>query len=60
MELTTVTTPAKVTKHLEQNTPLVAGQLLKAELGEDELTTPVPAGKKWVVHLRIEVIETDA
>jgi len=60
MELTTTETPAKVTKHLERNEVLTAGQVLKAELGPDELSTAVPAGKKWIVRLEVHVTETDA
>ena len=60
MELRTVETPAKVTRHLEINTPITAGQQLKAEVGEDELDTTVPAGKQWTVRLSMHIIESDA
>jgi len=60
MELTTTETPARVTKTLEQHTALAAGGELELKLGADELATEVPAGKKWVVHTRIEVTEADA
>lgn len=60
MELITVETPAKVMHSLEINSPIEAGQQLKAEVGGDELSTVVPAGKRWTVRLNIQVIETDA
>ncbi len=60
MELITVETPAKVMHSLKINTPIVAGQHLKAEVGTDELSTVVPAGKRWTVRLDIQVTETDA
>lgn len=59
MELTTVTTAAKVVHSLELNAPIAAGQVLKAEVGDDELDVEVPAGKRWMVRLVIDVIETD-
>lgn len=60
MELTTVETPAKTIKSLEFNGPVVAAQRVKFEIGEDELDTAVPAGKRWMVWAKVQIIETDA
>lgn len=34
---------------------LVAGQHLKTEVGEDEMSLTVPAGEEWVVRLSMKV-----
>lgn len=63
MELTTIETPARVTKTLNPTVALAAGASVKAELGseaENELATEVPAGKQWLVQLGLHISETDA
>lgn len=60
MELTTLTSPAKVEHTLTLVRTIAAGEKLKSEVGEDELDTQVPAGKQWRVWTEIYVIETDA
>lgn len=60
MELTTRVTPEIVTKELKHSSSITAGQQLKFEVGENELATTVPPGKKWFVRTEIHVTETDA
>ena len=36
---------------------LVAGDPLKMEVGEDELSEVVPAGKKWTVTISLKIEE---
>ena len=39
---------------------LVAGQNLKFEAGEEEMSNTVPVGKKWKVIISMKVEEEDA
>ena len=53
-----VSTPAKY--HTFEVVQLLAGEKLKVEAGEEELSEIVPAGKCWNVRVLINITETDA
>ena len=59
LEFETTSIPAALKKEVTVTTTLAAGGKVKMELGEDELSEVVPAGKEWDVVANIRLVERD-
>lgn len=55
LALTTHVVPTRTQKSLDTKTTLVAGNKLKMELGDAELSTTVPSGETWNVHVVMNI-----
>jgi len=51
--------PAQMKKEATCKKTLSAGDKVKFEVGEDELSKVVPEGKQWEVVLNVRLVETD-
>jgi len=60
MELVRNVTPAAIELRAVLRKTLVAGEKLKTEVGEEELSEVCPDGKEWLVRLSLAVQEVDA
>jgi len=59
IEFETTNTPASTRLEATNIQTLTAGAVIKAEIGQQELDSIVPAGKQWDVILSVRVVETD-
>jgi len=60
MELVRNVTPAAIELRAVLRKTLVAGEKLKTEVGDEELSEVCPGGKEWLVRLSLAVQEVDA
>jgi len=61
MELQDLSHPARTVKAGRKEYNIVAGNVVELEIaGIKELEETVPAGKKWTIHVGIDIIESNA